>query len=244
MVTPRQPGARLQLSDFEFSQATFELRFERAFALWDHAGGLANTLVTQFPAAKLQEGNPGRISFTLSPNVEFSFELDKAHVILHSPKRTAEDFTPLASSLSRLLTTNLGIKVFSRVGTRAIYRKDYGNVRDATERVVSLGHLKIPDGKFFGLEESPETVSYAMRWSGKATGIRVSLLTQTQKIEFAPAPVYSKEVTAIDKERHDMILDIDYFSTAPVTVEQLHVDEWVKNLMHMINRDIPIFMKA
>jgi hypothetical protein len=233
----------VELADFALERVTFEVRFEKAFALWDRAGATIAGVTAQYPNAELQDANPSRIALVIKPNAELVLELEKAHVIHHAPQRDAAPLIPLATSLTKSVTEFLQVKALTRIGTRAIYKKEFDKIADATQRLLSMGHLRTPTGKFFGVDAKPESVAYSTKWDGKATGVRVSLHSQTQKIEFSPAPIHAKEMEGISKERHELLLDIDYFSTQTVMSDQFRAEDWIKNAMHLINRDVHFFLK-
>lgn len=232
----------MDIADFKTNRFTFELRFPEAHILWDRAGAITTALKHDLPGLEVVDGTPAKVSLSLKPNVEMVLELGKAFIIVHHPKRNAEDLITYSEVLTRNLIEILGIHLFNRVGTRLIYQKDYASINDATAQLVSFGMVSLPTCKFFNQQGAPKQGGISFSWEGEAIGVRVRLATETERLEFSPSPPHSGRLEPVNKTEHLLYADVDIFSVKDVLKEQLKVDDWIKNAVHMSNRDLKHFL--
>ena len=210
----------MNISDFQTNRFTFELRFQDSFLIWDRSGALTTSLRREFPTLEVIEGTPAKISLVVRPNIELVLEINKAFIIVHKPKRTAEDLSLYSIALTKIVTETLEISRFKRIGTRLLYQKSYPSIHEATEKLTSFGVIALPEKKFFNQHGSPKQGAINFVWEGETTGARVRLATDTENFEFIPAPPHADRVDAISKTEHFLYADIDIFSTKEVLKEQ------------------------
>lgn len=233
----------MELTEFELERATFEVRYEPAFQLWDGSGALTGELLKKIPDTEVVDGQPAKISYRIGRIGDMCVELDKSFVVLHYPQRSLETLTPIAEQLVKLLLRHLKVSQFNRVGTRVLYTKKYEDLQYATKKLLDHGPLGVPEGKHFGQEGSPKQADFSLRWEGPALGTWVRIFTETVKVEFTPPPAI-REVSPTKSETSRLAVDIDYYSTAAMLPEQLHVADWIKNVVHVANRDIKNVLKG
>ena len=239
----RDQGGALELADFQPERFIYEVRYARAWLMWDRAGAMARALQKEFPGLEATEGAPAKVALTLPPNVQISFEPEKSAVVVHGPKRTGEDLTLYARVLTAALIEQFEIVSFTRVATRMLFERSYDTLEQATARLMAFKMLQPTESRVFNQTAPLKQIDYRYRWEGAATGVLLRFASETEKLDFNPGPQVAEEIKPISREKHRILLDVDYFSTVHILKEQLRVEDWIKNALHMVHRDTKPFMR-
>jgi hypothetical protein len=232
----------LSLSKLTLETAALEMRYQRAFSMWDHAGAAAEELRSKWPEIKLHDANPAKLLFSLPETYEMTVELEKAFIVAYHPPSKLDSFCADAKEFFNTVHRHLNVSEYSRVGLRLVYIKDFDALKSATEAALSLGTVKLPEGKFFGQEGTPKSVDLQYRWENKSNGMTVRLRTEGVIFELSPGLALRKEVQPFKREKHRFVYDTDYYTVAAVTPSQLRIPDWVNNALHLIHRDSKLFL--
>jgi hypothetical protein len=239
----RTPRA-LELSDLTLESAAFEVRYDMALLHWDRAGALWNDVRKKYPSLNISKGSPGQTAFSIGEKYELTVELLRAYVVAQPPQVDLDEFLEIAESLVSILVNHLEITDFTRVGFRHTHVKEFGSRREASEAVLSFLIKWNSEGPVFGIKEELAPVPEVnLRWEGKALGATLHMYPQSRHLEFDPPPVFAD----LDKQvsdTHVLVLDIDQFTSAPVSVGQLRPGEWARSVMQAARRDCGKFMRG
>lgn len=235
--------SRLTRSDLKLERTAFELRYDTAFALWDHAGAIGIGIQQKWPEAKLVEAIPTKINFSWRRQFEFQVEMEKALILGHHQPHNLKDFADAAEDFHAILRKTLNVPIYTRVGLRIIHVKDFKTIADATKAILALNQVNVPAGKFFGQAGEPKSVEVSYRWENKSNGLMVRIRSEGIVVQFSPPPSIP-EIEPLMKETQRLLFDLDYYTVAPVTPSQLNVVDWVNNIVHMTNRDTKVFLEA
>ena len=233
----------MEIADFEPHRFSYEVRYPPAYALWDKAGAMTQELQRQFPTLEVVEGTPAKITLIVKPNIELVVELGKAFTVMHGPTRSGEDLVISAKAITSCAIDVLGVSNFDRVGTRLIYRKEFPTIEQAAARLISFKMLNVPETRVFSQQGALKDTEYRYRWESEATGVMLRFAAVTEKVDFNPQLSLADRVAPVSSTRHLLIADIDYFTVTTVLKEQLKVDDWIKNAIHLTNRDTKVFLK-
>ena len=157
------------------------------------------------------------------------------------PPANLDDYMALCQHLLSGAMNALELTAFSRIGLRAVYRRDFRSSEEASEALISTNIMKVPHGKRFGIEGKPKLPHYAMRWEGDNLGVQVNLRAQERKISVEPV-MGEPTVERIERDLFELIFDIDYFTIGTVDVGQFRVSDWMLNAMRVIRRDSNVFL--
>lgn len=233
----------MEIADLQPDRFSYEVRYANAYLMWDRAGAIMQALLKEVPNLEMVEANPARITLSAKPNVDIVIELGKAFAVVHRPKRTGDDLITYATVITKAVLDVFEIASFSRVGTRLVYVREFPTLEQAAARLMSFKMLDVPKERIFNQKGALQQADYRYRWEGEATGVLVRFATETQKIEFNAGPQISDKVQSVSQSNHRLMVDIDYFSTTAVLKEQLKIDDWIRNTVHMANRDTKLFMR-
>lgn len=231
----------MDIGDFALDQSSFEIRYDNAFTIWDRSGAVASELSRRLPKMELIDANPARVSFRLNRNSVLVYELAKAFVIVHEPKRSLDDLTSYALHLVSAVVSVLEPSGFNRVGCRLQFHKKYKTLAEATSAFLSFGLVSLPSDKQFGLDNPPHQSRFMTRWEGKAIGANLTIYSEEVKFSFTPPPE-ARQLEEVKEDIFRLVVDLDFFSTAIMLPEQLRVPDWIANVVHVANRDLKHFL--
>ena len=238
----------MELSDFELERIAFEFRYAPAYLHFDRAGALWTEATERWPNLKPERSEPTVTTFHLDNHHEFSVTIDKTHVVSHYPN--VEEFVQLCEPFTELVTRNLGVLYFSRIGLRHVYFRKFPSKEEASAAVLSTRMLSIPEGhatppsnerRHFGVELSSLYPEYALRADGQGTGFVLRLRSEVRKIDFDP-PMNMRQINALHETKAGILFDIDYYTTAKVSIGQFRAQEWLNQAIHLVRRDSRQFL--
>jgi hypothetical protein len=236
MSTAQIPQPIRDISDFRLFTTACEFRFQNSYHLWDRAGEIWSDFVAANPEAKLVKADPGQTTFRLGSQREFTVNLDRFGVNAHVPSST-DAFAAEADEFAKSVSRHLKVGSYSRIGLRTVFVREYPDIGAATVEMLGLKLLWVPNGPFFGISGTPSETRYSCRLEDKSKGCLIQIFVN--KREFEPELPFAWEGDKILRvEKNDLVMDIDYYTIASTSIGQLNVQEWIKQGMHVIRRDI------
>jgi hypothetical protein len=224
------------LSGFPLEQITLEIRYPLALTLWDHAGALWRAVQEKWPDFNLVTAEPAKTVFQAGKTA-FVVEVKAARIISLDANKSMEEFSTIAREFFRLTALHLRVALYERLGLRLIHFKEYKDRAEAASAFHSLGLIKVPDKKKFEIEEPPVNPQYILRWESEKKGTLIQCRAETRKVDWDP-PIESVLLfEPIHKEKNGIVLDIDYYTVAPVEIGQVDMGEWFRHGLHIISRD-------
>jgi hypothetical protein len=229
-------SAPIDLSQFPLEQFALEIRYPVALALWDRAGTLWRAVREKWPDLNLVTAEPAKTTFQMGKTA-LVVEIKAARIVSVNPEKSIAELSAIAKDFFRLTILHLQVPIYDRVGLRLVYFKEYKNRKDAASAFYSLGLIKVPDEKKFEVDDRPVNPQYNLRWESEKKGGVVQFRAETRKVDWDP-PIESVQLfSPIHTERNGLVLDLDYYTVAPVEPGQLDMGEWVNHAVHVITRD-------
>jgi hypothetical protein len=226
----------LDWDDFRSESVTIELRYPPAFALWDVAGRIWGEILGKFPDLRLASVMPNQQVFE-SPRLRGSVELEVCRFMSVPPKpefQATEATQVMFEACARLLRFH----EITRLGFRMVRTLPFPSAADSinfVQKTMSVPLLKPLDGgrrvTAFNLTEKQEDDT-----SGLTAIIRVE--QREIKISFPweiQGRLPSNVPTTLEKE-FLVVLDSDYFTTAPVEPEVVNISEWSRQATRSIKK--------
>jgi hypothetical protein len=226
----------LDLSSFRLEQGVLEIRYPLALALWDKSGALWRSVQSKWPELRLTHAEPMKTAFQIGTN-SLKAEAELASLTMVKPDRTLEEFAAMTREFFAMTTQYLQISLYKRVGLRIIYFKEFKDKREAAAAFLSLGLIKVPDGKKFEIDDQPLDPQYILRWESDKKGALIQCRVETRKTEFEPPPALEQFLKPVHEEKSGIVFDVDYYTVSPVEPGQIDIFEWVKHALHVISRD-------
>jgi hypothetical protein len=234
----------MHLDDLELRIATFEIRYDPSFLVWDRSGTLWTALREKFPQLTVAQAAPNEV-LAQEGNKRFSAGAEKAFLMTILPETMPGDFPDQAAMFTKIVSDTLDLKSFTRVGFRTVYFKRFAEGKDAADAMLKLGLLVVPQGRHFGIDDGASLQpEYSVRIEGEALGYTVRVKAQEITINIDLPPELARDDIKSGKEtKHELIFDIDYYTTATVLLSQLRVSDWIQQVFHGIRRDSRIYLE-
>jgi hypothetical protein len=233
----------MTIADFKLFQVAVECRYEDAYLLFDRTGNVCRQLKLKWPDAKLQEASPAKTVCRVGTE-SFTLELKQSLVLSTKPDSSLQPFSENAEWFFTLLQEQLGISSYSRLGFRAIFKKNVKSPSEAAELFTGAKLLRLPSEKVFGVESAGTDLTYSVRLQSDTAGALVRIATETLQMEFEP-PLGAEDVLKpVKQDTHSLVYDVDYYTVSRVDVGQLRLREWLKQAMHAIRRDSAHFLEG
>jgi len=229
----------INLDDLKPISAAFEVRYAPQFMVWDRSGSIWTTMAARYPPITNKAAQPNAVLVNLVPNLDAGIQLDKAFLTLALPAPNLAMLKDAAALLIPMLVDNLQIENFTRIGLRIIYHKTFASKRSAAEYLQQCIALPSPSGKVMNIEGRMLEPAYSFCWEGEATSfhLRLSALETRIALELTPEYLHLMPKES-DLTLNRAIVDIDYYSHAQVSVDQVRADDLIETWLKYIKRDM------
>lgn len=232
----------MDLDEFKLDRAVLEVRYPRAYLLWDRAGMLWTRLEKNWPELINQEASPARTVFVLEleNSYQLATELAASKIIAHDPKENLHEFCDVVAEFVDVVQSVLALDTFSRIGFRLSYFCKKSSLDEAARFVKDTNMVRVPDGPVFSLEPESVNAEVILVFKGANIGARVQINAATKVFEFTPP--LGAPMKKIRDESHGVIYDVDYFTVVEVGSAQIDFKEWIREAHHRIRRDSASFL--
>jgi hypothetical protein len=225
---------RLSVDDFRMFSAVCELRYEDAFLLFDRSGRICNDAKERFTDCEIVSAVPNQ-TILRAKEGNFTVDLKACRFTTTSPDSTLERFAANCKGFFDSVTNNLDLKVFTRIGLRVVLRKEYGDLAEAKAALSSLKLLNIPQAERFGAASEPREMTF--RWEGTQIGTMLRLAAETGKIDVVLPPELEMEKSEFHKSIMGLVLDVDYYTVAPVERSQWDAIAWIPRSVRTVKKE-------
>lgn len=224
----------LSVDDFKMISAVCELRYEDAYLLFDRTGQICTEARSNFSDCEVTSAIPNQ-SILRAKEGTFTVELKSCRVTTTSPDRPLETFATNCKKFFDSVTSHLDVKAFTRIGLRVAFRKEYRTIEEAQSALDSLKLLNIPHVERFGAASEPRETIF--RWEGTQIGAMLRLTTELGKIDLVLPPELEMEKTEYHKRFSGLLLDVDYYTVAPVERSQWDAASWIPRAIRIVKKE-------
>jgi len=214
--------------------AVCEVRYEDAYLIYDHTGQIYHELRANFAGLKVISPAPSQTTATADQG-SFGLETGASRFTTNKPDSKLEQFAVSCKHFFESVTRNLEVKVFTRVGLRTMFRKDFATLDEAKSAFTSLKLVNLKPTERFGAAAEPHEIY--LRWEGKDVGTTWRLKAESGKIDVILPPELEAEKSELHKAFNGLVLDVDYYTVAPVDRSQWDPTEWIQHSIRTIRRD-------
>ena len=225
----------LTVSDFKLRQVICELRYPDAFLVFDRTGDIYHHLGKKFTNLHSDSASPVQTQMTADEGIAV-VELNALRFSRNDPDSKLEQFSMNSKILFELAVEKLDLSVFTRIGLRQIFTKSYGTAAEPKSAVNALKLLSIGTEKRFGIEH-PNVSEFLIRWEDKQLGTILRLTAQSGRIDAQFPLDLGMAESSVHKEVHHLILDVDYYTLAPVERGQWDAATWITQSARIVQRD-------
>jgi hypothetical protein len=226
--------APLSFSDFKMTLAVCELRYDNAYLVYDRTGLICDELRKLFKGVNVSSASPNQ-TMLQSEEGSFGLELTQCRFTSQKPDGKLEIFAAHGKRFFDSVLYNLDIRLFTRIGLRIFLRKDFKELDDAKAAFASLNLVNLRPAERFGAASEPHEI--LLRWEGAQIGTMVRLKAETGKIDVILPPEIQPEKPEIHKSIIGLVLDVDYYTVAPVERSQWDASSWIPQSLRTIRKN-------
>ena len=210
------------INDFKLKRAVCELRYDKSYLIFDRTGQVYHDLKTIIPDLDVTNAHPMN-SIAQSEKGVFVVEVGQCRVTVDNPESTLQEFANTCKSFFDIVTKQLEISVFARIGLRSIFRCEFKDLAKARETLASLKLINLEEGPRFGIDLPASEVSF--RWQNDEIGTLFRLAAESTTIDLM-IPVETEE-QKIHKKVIALTLDIDSYTVVPAERAQWDPTAWI-----------------
>jgi hypothetical protein len=160
--------------------------------------------------------------------------------VAERPDFALEEFAANCETVFSTITEVLDIKVFTRIGLRLIFRSKTNELAEARAALKALNLVNVGSRLWFGAETDPDEVMF--RWQNEEIGALLRLRAETGKIDVTfPAEIEDLE-SSIHQTFNGIVLDVDYYTVAPVERSQWSATAWIPQSGRRIRKETDQFL--
>ncbi len=224
------------IDDFRLLRCVCEIRYANAYLIYDRTGEILHSLRDSFTNLNVASPGPNQTLFVADEG-SFGLEIAKSHFIADTPNPKLEVFGAQCATYFDVVVDHLEIKVFTRIGLRTVWRKDFNAEEEATAALKSLELLNLKAGPRFGVTDGP-TEAF-VRWQDKEFGVAMRLLAGTHEVDLQlPLELTEAAESKIHKKIINFTLDVDYYTVAPVDRDQWAPVEWMPQKIRLVRKEL------
>lgn len=155
----------------------------------------------------------------------------------HQPKEFGEG----TSRFFEIALKQLEVRVLNRIGLRQLYFQTFPKRDDAANvvRALKLQHGS-SDNNFGVLSPALEII---LRWESDEHGAMLHLASIPGNVVLPLVDVLQGEKRGEEPHESAVIIDVDFYTTAPTLRSQWNPAEWVAQSSHMVKKGIRRFLQ-
>lgn len=228
----------INLDELKLISATLEVRYAPQFAVWDRSGAIWTEVSQSYPSIRHKQAEPNSVTVELEDKLSALISIDRAHVTSQLPGAGLPKLKEATDAIITAFVKYVPVQFYTRIGMRLIYQKVFRGREEAADYVLSVVDVESPSRKIMNIAGRRLDPIYAMKWEGDALGVSIKLSASQSRLD-AEFPVeFASSASPVEATLNQALLDIDYYSHAQLSVDQLVPSELIENWLRVIKRDI------
>jgi hypothetical protein len=231
----------LELSQLTLNRAVFEIRYSHAVLLWDRTGRIFAEIRKLYPAIEFKNITPNQQAVRLTPDLELSIGIDRAHVVSAPRGSDLSVLQKATTAIFAILIEHLELQNLTRLGLRVFYEKAFESKEARSAFVVNNAPFLQRSGKAFGIEGKVLDPEVVLRWENETVGCHVRFQSVGTKFE-VEIPLQVQNVEPISTTNEIALVDVDYYAHAVTPVDRFNSSTLIENWLRLIRRDVGAFI--
>jgi hypothetical protein len=227
----------IDLAHFTLTSATFETRYPTAFLMWDRSGAVWQELGIKYPDLRIVQATPSQVNVKIDTKAECVVGVDKTFCAVRLPKSDLKDLCDVSAALLPAMQSRLMISIFTRIGLRLIYHKQFEERDEASSFVFSNAAMPHPKGKHFNVDGRALDPEIAVTVEDDVKGFTVRLKSQQITMNLILPPEFDDLAAVKQAQRNFVVFDIDYYVHAATPSSAFDAPALIEDWLHLIRRD-------
>lgn len=230
----------LTVDDFSLLRTVCEIRYNQAFLIYDRTGQIMSDVRGFFRNVAVASAAPNQSAFAADEG-NFTVELDKSGFTSEKLDSSLETYGKWCKAFFGVVTRNLELKVFTRIGLRSFMRAEFKTIEESNAALASMKLPNLGNEKRFNISCDPTEVLF--RWQDNQIGATIRLKSDTVGLELVVPREFTEKENSLKRSVTGLMLDIDYYTVAPVDAGQWDAMEWVPQKMRIIRKEIDAIVR-
>lgn len=217
----------LSIDDFKIDRQVFEARFLPSYLLWDRSGEMWSLIVRDFDDLKLVNAVPNSVQF--ESDLYYLVVETNLLRITSRDNPSFEEFKKKTSSFLQAAIKFLDIEVFTRLGFRTIWNKEYSSMAETCDAFAELNLFRKFVPESFGLNKGNPTTEFKTTWEDARQGLTLMLRTEKRRADPQIPWEFRNVFNLKAVEKYVMAVDVDSYTVPQIRIEQLEISEWLNS---------------
>lgn len=231
------------LGNFMIGQVSVEYRFAPSYRMWDTVGRFWSDMHTLFGPMEPQTATPSHSAFLAGDRYTLTVQIDRMGIVDGRPPKDIDENVNIMLSFFRKGREYFMPDILTRVGTRVLYIKHFDDEKLRDDYLSSLRLSLLPGGNLFGVKSAVVKPRYQVEWSDGDIGVLAQVYNRSRHVEVKSMPDFPGMET-FSKHSHEVIVDLDFFTTQSVTIEAFDLRSWLERWRRALRRDFERFVQA
>lgn len=228
-------------SDLKLNRVILELRYDRGYLYLDRCG---KTYL------KVVEGDPGWEFVQVSPQIAFleneerNMKLNFSHSNINFVQEEVENLNQFKAKTSKIIpiiTTELEIEVFKRIGNRYWFIIPTENTEKGERLIKNTGILNIPADKVSLLGKNIKNRNVVVVIENEYLNYRIELKTVERDDKKIPKNLKINETF---NPKYGLLIDVDIFTVADTRTEDFNADDFIQKNYKVLENNLINFIKG
>jgi len=230
----------LSHSDLSLAHSVCEIRYDMAFLIYDRTGAVCHENKEHFPDLKILQASPSVTTFLAEP-FYFAVEQTMSRAVCSKPRHDPKHFGESISPFFEIVLRQLEVPVLNRVGLRQLYFQTFAEPEEAASVVKTLKLQHGSADNNFGVANSTKEI--ILRWESTEHGAMLHLVTAPGSSAMPTVDIFQIEEGFGKTYRSALLIDVDFYTMAPVLRSQWNAAEWTAQSSHAIKKGIRSFLR-
>ena len=232
----------IEFKQLLLERVVFEVRYVKGYMYLDNSGKILNSILDKYPTFEDVSPDPlggTRLTMNVPDYIALRFTHDRSIVEISYPN-DLKLYGELTNEIINLISKQLEISTFTRIGNRFFYVLPIKAIEEANEIFKAAVLFTIPEEKvsIFGKTFKEPEVKFVTVDEDIGYIVRLSTTSRVFKEPPKPLKIDSSKLITMG-----ILVDIDYFTLKPVDLSMLNCDDLIKSNEHRLSKMIPTLFK-
>jgi len=222
------------LSDFSLISVVCEVRYSNAYLLFDKTGEVLKILRENLTNFEIGQASPQQTSFK-SDEGTFGLEIAASRIRQDHPDSKLDNFSRASDGFFLVVLEQLQISLLTRIGMRTQWKLDCESVAEANEILTAI--KLFASGRSDPFDIGGSASEFSVRWQSGELGVWFSAKSIDADMSAELPAEFGADRNRKTKIR-GLLLDVDYYTVAPVDSGQWKASEWITASFRRIKKNL------
>jgi len=227
-------------SDLKLNRVILELRYDRGYLYLDRCGR-THLKILEDPEWEFVQASP---EITLLKNEKRNLALNFNPLNIRFIQEEVENLNQFKAKTSKIIpiiTTELEIKTFKRIGNRYRFILTVGSIEQGEKLIRKTGILNISEDKVSLFGKSMKNSNIVIIIENEYLNYRIELKTVERDDKKIPKNLRINEAF---NPKYGLLIDVDIFTVVDVKTEDFNPDDFIQKNYKVLENNLIDFVKG